>query len=114
MKRDDNKQTGTLTSMGKAKSHLPSKEEILSFLEENPHLSGKRELAKAFNLKGDSRIFLKELLRELKADGLVAKQRKKIIAKNTLPPVTLLYIQNRDKDGGFIAKPVEWDGDDAP
>lgn len=114
MKRDDNKQTGTLTSMGKAKSHLPSKEEILSFLEENPHLSGKRELAKAFNLKGDSRIFLKELLRELKVDGLVAKQRKKIIAKNTLPPVTLLYIQNRDKDGGFIAKPVEWDGDDAP
>lgn len=114
MKRDEKQQNGQHPAILNAGSHLPTKEDILSFIEENPHLSGKRELAKAFNLKGDSRIWLKNLLRELSAEGLVAKQRKKIVPQNSLPPVTLLYIQSRDKDGGFIAKPVEWEDDDAP
>ncbi|WP_295723965.1 ribonuclease R [uncultured Bartonella sp.] len=95
-------------------SHLPTKDDILSFIRENPNLSGKRELAKAFNLKGDARIWLKDLLRELKAEGIVAKQRNKLVPKHTLPPVTLIDIKGRDRDGGFIAFPSDWDGEDAP
>ncbi|MHC5307400.1 ribonuclease R [Bartonella sp. LJL80] len=89
-------------------------QDILSFITENPHLSGKREIAKAFNLKGDARIWLKDLLRNLKDEGLVSKQRKNIVVKNGLPPVTSLDILKRDKDGGFLARPVEWEGDEAP
>ena len=95
-------------------SHLPTKDDILSFIKENPNLSGKREIAKAFNLKGDARIWLKDLLRELKAEGVVSKQRKKIVPKHMLPPVAVLDIKGRDHDGGFIAEPSEWDGEDAP
>lgn len=95
-------------------SHLPTKDDILSFIKENPNLSGKREIAKAFNLKGDARIWLKDLLRELKAEGVVSKQRKKIVPKHMLPPVAVLDIKGRDQDGGFIAEPSEWDGEDAP
>lgn len=98
----------------KDKPHLPTKDEILSFIEKNPNLSGKRELAKAFNLKGDARIWLKDLLRDLKTEGIVAKQRKKIVPKHVLAPVTLLDIKSRDHDGGFIGVPAEWDGEDAP
>lgn len=96
----------------KGTPHLPTKDEILSFIEENPNLSGKRELAKAFNLKGDARIWLKDLLRELKAEGIVAKQRKKIVPKHALPPVAVLDVKGRDRDGDLIAEPAEWDGDD--
>ena len=95
-------------------SHLPTKDDILSFIKENPNLSGKREIAKAFNLKGDARIWLKDLLRELKAEGVVSKQRKKIVPKHMLPPVAVLDIKGRDHDGDFIAEPSEWDGEDAP
>ena len=95
-------------------SHLPTKNDILAFIEENPNLSGKRELAKAFNLKGDARIWLKDLLRELKSEGVVSKQRKKIVPKHALPPVAVLDIKGRDRDGGFIAEPAEWEGEDAP
>lgn len=96
----------------KTTSHLPTKKDILSFIEANPNLSGKRELAKAFNLKGDARIWLKDLLRELKADGIVAKQRKKIVPKHALPPVALLDVKGRDHDGDLIAEPAEWDSDE--
>lgn len=98
----------------KEKPHLPTKEEILSFIEENPNLSGKRELAKAFNLKGEARIWLKDLLRTLKDEGIVAKQRKKMVPKHALPPVALLDIKSRDQDGGFIAEPAEWQGEEKP
>ncbi|WP_455481384.1 ribonuclease R [Bartonella sp. B12(2025)] len=89
--------------------HLPNKEEILSFINENPDRSSKREIAKAFNLKGDSRIWLRGILRELKDQNLISKQRKKAINKGKLPSVALVKISERDEDGGFIAHPLEWE-----
>ncbi|WP_141049112.1 hypothetical protein, partial [Brucella melitensis] len=38
---------------------LPTREEVLKYIEENPDRAGKRELAKAFNIKGDARVYLK-------------------------------------------------------
>ncbi|PIT70473.1 ribonuclease R [Bartonella tribocorum] len=87
---------------------LPNKEEILSFINENPDRSSKREIAKAFNLKGNSRIWLRDILRALKNQNLISKQRKREINKGKLPPVALVKISERDKDGGFIAQPLEW------
>ncbi|WP_455479892.1 ribonuclease R [Bartonella sp. B23] len=93
---------------------LPNKAKILSFINENPDRSSKREIAKAFSLKGDSRIWLRDVLRELKRQNLISKQHKRAINKKKLPPVSLVKISERNKDGGFIAKPLEWEDGQKP
>ncbi|MCZ2204233.1 ribonuclease R [Bartonella sp. A05] len=93
---------------------LPNKQDILAFITENPNLSSKREIAKAFNLKSDSRIWVKNVLRDLKENGLISKQRKKVITKEKLPPITLAKISAFDNNGGFIAQPLEWKSDQKP
>lgn len=93
-----------------APAHLPTRDDILTFIKENPDRAGKRDIAKAFNLKGDNRIFLKDVLRDLADEGLVEKRAKRLSAKGALPHVTVLDITGRDKDGGLIARPAEWTG----
>ncbi|WP_375696379.1 MULTISPECIES: ribonuclease R [unclassified Bartonella] len=93
---------------------FPNKEAILSFIIENPNHSSKREIAKAFNLKGDSRIWLRDMLRELKDQNLISKHHKRAINKGKLPPVSLVKISGRDKDGSFIAQPLEWEDSPKP
>ncbi|QFY59859.1 ribonuclease R [Rhizobium grahamii] len=87
---------------------LPSREVILRFIADHPQKASKRELAKAFGLKGDSRVELKHLLRELEQEGMLQKTRKSLIRPGALPPVTVLDITTRDKDGELIGRPAEW------
>src|SRR5690606_15247282 len=88
-------------------AHLPSKEEVLRYITENPDRSGKRELAKAFNIKGDHRIWLKDILAELKAEGAISSRGKKNIRAGHLPHVVVLDIFSRDAEGALIARPAE-------
>ncbi len=90
---------------------LPSREVILRFIADHPQKASKRELAKAFGLKGDSRVELKHLLRDLEQEGMLQKTRKSLIRPGALPPVTVLDITTRDKDGGLIGRPAEWSDD---
>ena len=87
---------------------LPSREVILRFIADHPQKASKRELAKAFGLKGDSRVELKDLLRDLEQEGMLQKTRKSLIRPGALPPVTVLDITTRDKDGELIGRPAEW------
>ncbi|OPB29565.1 ribonuclease R [Bartonella sp. WD12.1] len=93
---------------------LPNKAEILSFITDNPCLLNRREIAKAFNLKGDSRRWLKNMLDQLKDPSSISKKHKKITTQERLPPITLVKISALDNDGGFIAQPLEWKGDLKP
>jgi ribonuclease R len=92
----------------------PSREELLTYIEENPDRSGKRDLAKAFSLKGADRVWLKETLAGLHDEGLIEKERKRLRRPGTLPPVTVLDIFSRDADGTLLARPAERDGADSP
>ena len=96
-----------------SEAYLPTKQDILTFITENPDRAAKRDIAKAFNLKGDARIYLKDILRELANDGQVEKRAKKLSRPNTLPPIAPLTITGRDNDGGLIARPIEWSGETA-
>lgn len=87
---------------------LPPREVILRFIADHPQQASKRELAKAFGLKGESRVALKNLLRELEEDGMVQKSRKSLIRPGALPPIAVLDITTRDKDGELIGRPAEW------
>ncbi|MCT8998514.1 ribonuclease R [Chelativorans intermedius] len=93
-------------------AHLPSREELLRYIAENPDRSGKREIAKAFNIKGGDRVWLKDMLRQLQDEGLVQKRRRKIMRPGALPHVVVLDIFSRDAEGGLIARPAEIDEDD--
>ena len=44
-------------------SQLPTKQEILDWIAANPTLTAKRDIAKAFGVKGAARIDLKRVLK---------------------------------------------------
>ncbi|MDQ1185788.1 ribonuclease R [Agrobacterium larrymoorei] len=90
---------------------VPPRDVLLKFIAEHPQQASKREIAKAFGLKGDSRVVLKALLKELEVDGMVQKNRKSLMRPGGLPPVTVLDITTRDKDGELIGRPAEWPED---
>ncbi|MDE2578931.1 MAG: ribonuclease R [Hyphomicrobiales bacterium] len=93
---------------------LPTRENILAFVAREREGGavgpiGKREIARAFAIKGSDKIELKRLLRELQDEGLLEKRGKALARPGALPPVTLCDVTGRDLDGELIARPVEWD-----
>ncbi len=97
---------------------LPSREDILAFLEREREAGamkiGKREIARAFGIKGADRIALKHVLKELEAEGAIERRRKTLHKPGTLPTVVLADITGRDADGELIAVPAEWDTEQGP
>jgi len=93
---------------------LPSRQDILDFLATANSKTGKREIARAFGVKGADRAALKDLLREMADDGLIAGSRRKLTRPGTLPPVTVIEIAGRDADGEFVARPVTWNEEQGP
>ncbi len=100
-----------LESQGIIHGEVPPRDVLLKFIAEHPDQASKREIAKAFGLKGEARIVLKALLKELETDGMLHKSRKSLMRPGGLPPVTVLDITTRDKDGGLIGRPAEWPED---
>ena len=52
-------------------SGLPTREQILEFIETSDQPAGKREIAKAFGLSAQDKIALKALLRDMTDEGLI-------------------------------------------
>ena len=99
---------------GRKAAPFPTKEQVLAFIRENPTPIGKREIARAFHLKGSDRIPLKALLRELERDGAVDRGRhRRLGAAGELPEVTVVQIIGPDADGDLWARPVDLRPDDA-
>ncbi len=93
----------------KSAAPLPSREQVLAYLAEHPGEAGKREIARAFGIKGGAdKIALKALLKDIEAEGVVEKRRGRLSRTGDLPPVTVLEITARDRDGEFLAVPNEW------
>ncbi|GAB5468246.1 MAG: ribonuclease R [Rhodospirillales bacterium] len=89
------------------KQHLPSRDEILDYLNRSPAKVGKRELARAFGLRGGDRLWLSEQLRSLGAEGLLrGTAGKGRTASEALPPVAVLEISGQDEDGEVLARPA--------
>ncbi|MGH1458187.1 MAG: ribonuclease R [Paracoccaceae bacterium] len=92
-------------------SKLPSKDEILEWISDNPTQTAKRDIAKAFGIKGAARIDLKRILKELEAEGHLEKRKKTYRDPDRLPPVSVLQVLGPDNDGDLTAKPLEWQGE---
>ncbi len=91
---------------------VPPRDVLMRFISEHPEKASKREIYKAFGLKGETRVELKALLREMEQDGLLEKKRNSLVRPGALPPVTVLDITTRDKDGELIGRPAEWPEDE--
>ena len=89
---------------------LPTKAQVLEWIEQNPTLTAKRDIAKAFGIKGAARIDLKRLLKELEAEGHLEKRKRSYQDPDRLPPVSVLQISGPDDAGDLFAKPMEWQG----
>ena len=90
---------------------LPSKPQILQWIEDHPTQTSKRDIAKAFGVKGAARIDLKRLLKELEAEGHLEKRKKTYRDPDKLPPVSVLQVFGLTPDGEVLARPLEWQGD---
>jgi ribonuclease R len=92
-------------------SKLPTKADILDWIAANPTLTAKRDIAKAFGIKGAARIDLKRLLKELEAEGHLEKRKKTYRDPDRLPPVSVLQVQEPTPDGDLFARALEWHGE---
>jgi ribonuclease R len=98
--------------MARAKSSqraFPTKEEVLAFIRESPGAVGKREIARAFHIRGQDRLALKNLLRELSEAGeLDRAPKRKLVSRGALPEVLVLEVAEVDADGELLARPAVW------
>ena len=93
-----------------AKGRVPTRDELLAFIRESATPVGKREIARAYGLKGDQRIELKELLRELRDSGEIAADRAKTFKDpQALTDIAVLEIVTVDNDGHLLAVPRKHD-----
>lgn len=92
-------------------TRIPSKAEILDWISANPTQSSKRDIAKAFGIKGADRIDLKRILKELEAEGHLERRKRSYGDPERLPPVSVLQVKAPDADGDLFALPLEWHGE---
>ena len=96
-----------MTDRRPKKNPLPTKAELLDFIRESPAPVGKREIARAFQIRGDDRQALKTMLRELAEEGELGRRRGGRLARgDALPEVTVLEIVGPDSDGELRARPA--------
>ncbi|WP_091144520.1 ribonuclease R family protein [Novosphingobium sp. CF614] len=91
---------------------LPTRKQILDFIQNSPVPAGKREIAREFGLKGNEKIELKALLKDMAEEGLIDGKRTAFHKMGGLPKVTVLRVVDID-EGEAIAVPDTWQPDDA-
>src|SRR3546814_16751905 len=91
---------------------FPSRQQVLEFLETTPGPAGKREIAKAFGLRGQEKIALKKLLKDMADEGLIDGRRTAYHRMGGVPKVTVLRVVEIE-DGAAIGIPDNWDAEDA-
>jgi ribonuclease R len=87
---------------------MPSRQQVLDFIQSSSIPAGKREIAKAFGLKGQEKIKLKALLKDMAEEGLIDGSKSAFHRMGGVPKVTTLRIVAIE-DGDLIAEPDNWD-----
>ena len=96
-------------------ARLPSKKEILAFVKESGADATRRDIARAFGVKGEARADLRALLKDMEADGAInLKAGKRVKVAGDLPPVAPIDVMSVDEDGDLLCLPAGWQGEDEP
>ncbi|WP_296676121.1 ribonuclease R family protein [Novosphingobium sp.] len=91
---------------------LPTRQQILDFIASSSDPAGKREIARAFGLKGQEKIALKSLLKDMAEEGLIDGNRTAFHRMGGVAKVAVLRVVDVD-DGEPVAVPDSWTPDDA-
>jgi ribonuclease R len=98
----------------KPSSGLPTRQQILDFIESSGQPAGKREIARAFGLSSHDKILLKALLKDMADEGLIDSSPGRAFHKaGGVPRVTVLRVVSVD-DGQVWAQPESWHADTPP
>ena len=96
-------------------SGLPSREQILDFITRSDDPAGKREIARAFGLKGQDKVALKTLLRDMADEGLIDSAPGRAFHKmGGVPKVTVLRVVEADDSGTVWGVPEQWHAETPP
>ena len=93
---------------------LPTRAQVMEFIETSGLPAGKREIAKAFGLQGQEKILLKALLKDMADEGLIDIGPGRAFHKmGGVPRVTVLRIVEIDGDQP-VAVPERWEAEGMP
>lgn len=99
----------------RAAAGLPTRQQILDFIETSDQPAGKREIARAFALSAQEKIALKALLKDMADEGLIDSAPGRAFHKmGGLPKVTVLRVADIDDGGNVWAVPERWEADGPP
>ncbi|MEP9402755.1 VacB/RNase II family 3'-5' exoribonuclease [Sphingomonas sp. VNH70] len=94
---------------------LPTREQILDFIQQSDTPAGKREIARAFGLSAQQKISLKALLKDMADEGLIDSAPGRAFHKmGGLPKVTVLRVADVDDGGNVWAVPERWEAETPP
>ncbi|EIZ80046.1 ribonuclease R [Novosphingobium sp. Rr 2-17] len=91
---------------------LPTRKQILEFIQNSDTPAGKREISREFGLKGNEKIQLKALLKDMAEEGLIDGNRTAFHKMGGIAKVTVLRVIQID-EGEAIAVPDTWQPEDA-
>src|SRR6476646_2445102 len=90
-------------------SGLPTRKQILAFIASSDQPAGKREIARAFGLSGQTTIDLKRLLKDMADEGLFDSSPGRAFHQSGgVPKVTVLRVAAVDDGGNVWAVPEQW------
>ncbi len=91
---------------------LPSRKAVLEFVEKSREAPGRRQIMRAFPVRGADRAALKTLIDELEEEGVLGGRRApRLRPAGGLPPVAVVEVTGVDLDGEVMARPQHWRGD---
>src|SRR3954468_3323969 len=94
---------------------LPTRKQILDFIASSDQPAGKREIARAFGLSGQTKIDLKRLLKDMADEGLIDSSPGRAFHQaGGVPKVTVLRVQAVDDGGAVWAVPEQWHSETPP
>ena len=107
--------TSTKTKRRKTAPYLPSRNDIIEFLNDSDGASVRRDIARAFGVKGEARADLRALLKEMEAEGVIdLSGGKRVKVAGKLPPVMPIDIVGVTHDGDLECEPAGWKDDHDP
>ena len=94
---------------------LPTKQDLLLWLKDNPNKVSKREIAKAFGITGSYKIGLKKLILDLENERKVPSKSNSESFVSVIPSTAICIVKGPDKDGDIFLDLLDWsEGEEIP
>jgi len=94
---------------------IPTKQDLLLWLKENPNKVSKREIAKAFSITGSYKIGLKKLILDLDNEREARSKSNSESFISVIPSTVICIVKGPDKDGDIFLDLLDWsEGEEIP